>query len=338
MITLYKRKPFDGQYSIESCFNRLESDFRRLGVRFRARTAPAHSSGLIGRVRILCDAFAERWRENTLTHVTGDIYFAALAAPRPVVITVHDLEMLRRTEGLKRTLLKTLWIDWPSRKADAVTTVSAETRRRLLDACPRLDKRKVHVVPNSVSDDFFPFPKDFPSDRPQILQVGTKPNKNVERLIEAVRPLNCELTIIGSETAHLNNLLDRMQVSAKFMTNLNDRQIVEAYRSSDILAFVSLEEGFGLPIIEAQRTGRPVVTSNISAMPEVAGDGACLVDPYDVQSIRQGIERVISDADYRRQLVEAGFKNANRFDRNEIAQLYLDIYQHVGAEISPCNA
>jgi len=96
-----------------------------------------------------------------------------------------------------------------------------------------------------------------------------------------------------------------------------------------MLVFASTYEGFGLPIVEAQATGRPVVTSNILSMPEVAGGAACLVDPFNVASIREGIAKVIQDSSYREYLVRLGFENVKRFQPENIAKNYLDIYTNI---------
>jgi glycosyltransferase involved in cell wall biosynthesis len=96
-----------------------------------------------------------------------------------------------------------------------------------------------------------------------------------------------------------------------------------------MVLFASTYEGFGLPIIEAQATGRPVVTSRVTAMPEVAGDGACLVDPYDVASIRSGVLRVLGDRGYRDSLVHRGFENVRRFEPGRIAAQYARLYEEV---------
>jgi glycosyltransferase involved in cell wall biosynthesis len=111
--------------------------------------------------------------------------------------------------------------------------------------------------------------------------------------------------------------------------DLTTRQMVAAYRDCDLLVFASLYEGFGMPILEAQASGRAVVTSNLSSMPEVAGDGACLVDPNDIESIRAGVRRVIQDADYRAGLIAEGQRNVEQYRPERIAALYLDVYREL---------
>jgi glycosyltransferase involved in cell wall biosynthesis len=94
-----------------------------------------------------------------------------------------------------------------------------------------------------------------------------------------------------------------------------------------MLVFASIYEGFGLPIVEAQATGRPVVTSTTCSMPEVAGSAACLVNPFDVASIREGIVKVIDDQAYRDELVRLGFENVKRFRADYISAQYGKIYK-----------
>jgi glycosyltransferase involved in cell wall biosynthesis len=113
---------------------------------------------------------------------------------------------------------------------------------------------------------------------------------------------------------------------------LSDDELVQRYREADVISFVSTYEGFGMPIVEAQCMERVCVTSNCSSMPEVAGDGACLVDPLDVASIRAGFQRVIAEEEYRETLIEAGRVNRLRFNAQKIADDFLRVYQLVYEE------
>ncbi|MEM6898335.1 MAG: glycosyltransferase family 1 protein [Pseudomonadota bacterium] len=299
-----------------------------MGIENAKIVVPARSKGFLNRIRILLFMLRRR-RPSAVTHITGDIYFSGLAARGPTVITVHDLEMLGRARGLKKLLLQKLWIDWPCRKADAITVVSNKSRDRLLETCPTLSRDKIHTIPNSISEAHKPDPKPFPTGSFNVLQVGVKPNKNVVRLIQSLSGISCTLTVVGKENRELREIAEQNGVELDFRVNLSAEEMLQAYKDCDLLAFASLEEGFGLPIIEAQSIGRPVLTSNISSMPEVAGRGAVLVDPYDVDSIRAGVTRISTDGALRQRLIRAGWENAARFDRRKIAEQYLAVYRSI---------
>ncbi len=111
--------------------------------------------------------------------------------------------------------------------------------------------------------------------------------------------------------------------------DLSDQELVAAYENADVVVFASVAEGFGLPIIEAQAVGRPVVTSNLSPMKEVAGGAACLVDPHKVDDIRAGMQRVIADAEYRHRLIQSGYENAARYSAAGVAAQYARLYERV---------
>ena len=111
------------------------------------------------------------------------------------------------------------------------------------------------------------------------------------------------------------------------MGRLKDNELVEAYRRCDMVVFASLYEGFGLPILEAQAMGRPVITSNFGAMKEAAGDGALLVDPYSVEAIRDAVLRVKREPALREELIAKGRANVERFRAGVVAERYAEIYR-----------
>jgi glycosyltransferase involved in cell wall biosynthesis len=163
-----------------------------------------------------------------------------------------------------------------------------------------------------------------------FLQVGTgEHNKNICRVAEALRGISCELEIIGRVSERQRQVLERNSISYRSYSNLSDAEVIERYRQCDAVLAASTYEGFGMPIIEANAVGRPVVTSNVCAMPEVAGGAACLVDPFDCASIREGVLRILEDPGYRAGLVKEGFENVKRFHPVRIASEYAALYQEV---------
>jgi glycosyltransferase involved in cell wall biosynthesis len=241
---------------------------------------------------------------------------------------VHDCVSLRRLQGLKRALFRWAWYEWPMRHAAAVTVVSESVRQELLRQV-RCDASKLRVIPNCLRDEFKPVSKPFNEADPLLLQVGTGATKNLQRTIMAVAGLPCRLKIIGRLSPKLRRLLGQCRVEYTNLTQATDQDVVEAYRQCDLVVFASSYEGFGLPIIEAQATGRPVLTSQACSMPEVAGGAACLVDAYAVDSIKAGLVRLIRERSYRQGLIEAGFENVKRFSANRIAQQYANIYEQL---------
>jgi glycosyltransferase involved in cell wall biosynthesis len=262
--------------------------------------------------------------QGEVNHVTGDVhYLALLLRGRRTVLTIHDLIRYHSLDGWRQRFYR-----WIARRARLVTAPSAATRDDLI-AVARCPADKVRVVPTPLSPGFTHDPKPFPEGQPTILAVGSAPNKNLDRLIAALEGLDCRLVVVGELSADQVTRLRRCGIDHREFTGLTREQVVERYRESDLVAFVSTSEGFGLPVVEAQAVGRPVVTGDRASLPEVAGSAACLVDPFDVADIRRGLLRVMGDGQYRNRLVAAGLDNARRFDAAVVAAAFRAIYEEI---------
>jgi glycosyltransferase involved in cell wall biosynthesis len=262
-------------------------------------------------------------------HVTGDVHYLTLGLPASrTILTIHDCVFMYRSRGIKRWMLKQLFLTWPVRHCKVITTISEESRREIIKytGC---SPDKVVVVPNPVDSDFYYQQKEFNETQPVILFVGTAPHKNLDRVIEAITGMNCVLDIVGRIPQHQKEMLAKHKINYHESFNISAEQLAAKYAAADLLLFPSIFEGFGLPIVEAQKSGRPVITSNYNPMQEVAGKGACLIDPYDVTSIREGINRIINDASYRDCLVQEGFENIKQFLPERIADLYRQQYVRI---------
>lgn len=320
-----QRRPTPAQFSLEGYFERVRSSLSGK-EEVELLVVPFRSKGILRRI---ANAVAVWWKQSDVNHVTGDIHYAAiLLKPSKTVLTVLDCQVLSRLTGWRRTLVKLLWYSLPMRCVSRVTVISEETKRRLLEEVS-FPPERIHVIPVSVSPVFRPSPKEFDRKCPRILQVGTKPNKNVPRLLEALQGLSCQLEIVGPLDDTIRDKLESLRIHYESFTGLTEAELYQRYIEADIVSFVSTYEGFGMPIVEAQHVERVCVTSNCSSMPEVAGDGACFVDPFDSSSIREGILRVINDDEFRHSLIIAGRKNRARFNPAEIATAFSDLYRHV---------
>jgi glycosyltransferase involved in cell wall biosynthesis len=325
-VIFFHRKPLPGVYfSIENLFNTVRSALPE-DVHYKIVVLRFLSKGIFRRLYISCQAFFNRGEIN---HVTGDVNFIAIMLPPSrTIITMHDIGFLENRHWLARSVLKFFWLTWPLNRCKFVTTVSAATKAELIKEL-RLDPEKITVIPVPLSPGFTRSIKPFDRTRPRILQIGTKANKNLPRLIEAISSIPCLLDIVGVIDAETNQLLQKHKIQYLCSSNLSNEEIIERYRLADIISFVSTYEGFGMPIVEANATGRVVVTSNILSMPEVGADAAHYVDPFDVNEIRKGFQKVISDEPYRNQLIGNGFENCKRFDKYAVAKQYVSVYAKI---------
>lgn len=321
-VVHFQRRPSGIRFSIEGYFERVRESLAP-SIPVELRLMPCVSQGLWRRV---WNIFSAWWHQGDINHVTGDInYVAILLRPSRTVLTVLDCEILHRLTGLRRQIVKLFWYSLPASRVSYITVISEETKRQLLKEL-RFSAERIRVIPVSVSYLFQPHPKAFDSEHPRILQVGTKANKNLLRLAEALRGISCDVDVVGPMTTEQVAAFQSNKISYRVHTGLSQEEIVELYRQADIVGFVSTHEGFGMPIVEAQWTERVCVTSNCSSMPEVAGEGACFVDPFEVASIRAGFLKVISDSDYRERLIANGRTNRLRFDSQCIANQFAELY------------
>jgi glycosyltransferase involved in cell wall biosynthesis len=325
-VIQHGRRPSTSHFSIERLFADLRGAFPA-GYDVHFAPCPHPSRGFLPRLRNVVRVAGDT---ADVHHIVGDVHYLAFGLPRErTVLTIHDCAALNRLRGLARAVLKHFWFSGPVSRAAVTTTISVFTKNELRQWLgARADQ--VQVVPNCVSSDFRFVPGAFNENSPVCLQVGTKWNKNLARVTEALRGTPCRLEIVGEVSEEQRGHLSASSVPFRVLGRLEDDKLREAYRRCDLVVFASTYEGFGLPILEAQATGRPVVTSNLGSMPEAAGDGALMVDPFSVEAIRAAVNSIRTNTDLRSSLIERGLANVRRFQPREIAQQYASIYERVG--------
>ena len=268
-------------------------------------------------------------RQRGINHVTGDTTFAGLLLRKKrTVLTILDCIGADTRQGIGGWLYRKIWFEWPVARCQFVTTISEASKQDIvrITGC---NPNKVVVTGVAISTRYKRADAEFNSASPTILQIGTATNKNIERLAAALETISCRMIVVGELSESQRSALEKHRIKFENHIRLSDDELLQKYEQCDIVAFVSTFEGFGMPIIEGNTVGRVVVTSQCTSMPEVAGDAACLVDPFSIESIRQGFQRVIGDSGYREALVASGYKNAMRFDPDAIAQRYLSVYRQV---------
>jgi glycosyltransferase involved in cell wall biosynthesis len=324
-VTHFLRRNNGHAHSIDRVFAPVRAAFP---PEWKCRQAVCRypSQGLIKRLYNLAEA---NFRQGDVNHLTGDIHYLGFFLRKArTVLTVHDCGAMLRLRGWRRLLFRWLWLALPVRRSAVVTVVSEQTKEELVKYT-RCAAGKIRVVPNPVGPEFTPVCKTFNTVKPVILQVGTAVNKNVRRVATAVAGLSCEFHIVGPLSDRDRRFIEELAIEYRSSERLTNEEIVRAYQDADIVVFASVYEGFGMPIVEAQAIGRAVITSGIPPMCDVAGEGACLVNPLDPASIRTAVLQIVNDRQYREALIQAGYENAKRYSAAVVAREYLGIYQEL---------
>jgi len=245
----------------------------------------------------------------------------------PRVVTVHDLTHLHFYSAAHAAYYRAVYRPI-FRSVERLICVSKYTADELCE-WSGVDPARVQVVYNGVSNRFRPRPSGNPDpgQAPYILYAGnSREYKNLRRLIQAFAISRLAndgffLEFTGAPDRALHELADSLGCATKlrFSGRLDDDRLAALYASAHGIAFVSLYEGFGLPILEGMASGVPVLTSNISSMPEIAGNAAILVDPYSTEDIAAGLRRLCLDSGTRTHLVKSGLRRAADFSWDKSA-------------------
>ncbi|TML89544.1 MAG: glycosyltransferase family 4 protein [Actinobacteria bacterium] len=246
-------------------------------------------------------------------------YYGPLRSRAPLVVTVHDLSVFRHPGAFPpwtRTFVPR-FVPHVLRAARQVIAVSEFTRDELVELLG-VDERKIRVVPNAVED---VFTAEGPAAAGEyVLAVGTlEPRKNLPRLAEAARRVGAELRVVGAP-----GWGDVPLDGVHWLGERPDEELARLYRGAAAVAYPSLYEGFGIPIVEAMACGTPVVTSAGGATEEIAGGAAVLVDPRDPAAIAAGLEEAVARRD---ELRARGLERARAFSWDEVARRTVDVYR-----------
>ena len=291
-----------------------------------------------------------RWLPMIETQVGADaiLYPYWPSPPRrrpgapPAAVYVHDLAFrLRPAEVPWQQRLYMGTVLGPAlRSAGAVLVPSEATRRDLLAAYPLPGlESKVTVVLEGLSAPAIPGALPLGIEPGFILAVGTvEPRKNYPRLLAAYRRLRGrkagvpELVIAGRPGWAYGDTLQKIQAEpgVRFLGHVDEPTLAALYQSASVLAFPSLYEGFGLPLLEAMAAGLPALIGKSGALSELAAGAAVAVDPEDVESIAAGLERLLSDPGLRKKLGHAGHRRAAEFTWEKAAATTLEVLRRIG--------
>lgn len=324
-VTYFFRKPFQDYFSIEGVFFNVQKKLDKK-VEIHNYALKRFSKGVVNRIM---SCFEVLEHKGDINHITGDVHFVSYLLPKSkTLLTIHDLAPLKNSRGIKHSVLKFFWYQLPVWSVKYITVISEFTKMELSNSLT-IAPEKIKVIPNPVPVGITFQPKTEMPLIPTLLQVGTAYNKNLEGLIEAITGLEVKLCIVGTLSKVQLKLLSDANITYTNGQNLSYEQVLEYYQASDIVCFATFYEGFGLPILEAQATGRPIITSNRCAMPETAGEGAVLIDPEDIKAYRTAIEMLISNEFKRKNLIQKGQQNLERFSTEAVANQYFELYKEM---------
>ena len=320
----------------------------QLGENFRAVQENSPPYSVTEQLRIPLRLYREQIDVFHAPH-----YVLPPLTPCRSIVTIHDCIHLMFPQYLPNRLAHTyaLAAFWVAiRRSTRILTVSEASKRDILRFF-KVPSEKVTVIPNAIDKRFRIAPAEEEVVRVReryqlsgrfVLYAGNvKPHKNLERLLDAFFILRREgvddfkLLIIGNEIskyATLRRAVHRYNLHkhVRFLGFVPGDTLAVLYRLADAFVFPSLYEGFGLPPLEAMASGTPVLTSNVSSLPEVVGDAAILINPYDPRSIADGMRRLLTDATLRQDLKARGLARAHQFSWARSVSRIREIYGEVG--------
>ena len=325
-VCFFLRKPVYGKfYSIEKYFYELINNHDDNRFVFKLKICPLESKGLFNRIYLI---FWACFNQGDINHICGDVHFIALFLKKSrTIITVHDNYSMRRLHGIKKIIYYIFWLKLTAFRCCKIIAVSKKTADELTKYLPNIKSKILHI--NVFIQSIFKKRLKKKSNLTSILIIGTAINKNFYNSISSLSKIKCEVSIIGILNSEQIKLLKDLNIKYKNYFNLSDHQIYKQYCHSDILLYASTYEGFGMPILEAQAVGRPVITSNIRPLNVVGGDGALYINPNSINSITKGIKTLIKSDSLRKKLILNGFKNIKRFDPKAIIAQHYKCYNQL---------
>ena len=251
------------------------------------------------------------------------------------IITVHDLIPLLFPRYHKKQYFYFRYMLLLMLRNSAKIVTGSNHTKHLIMKFYKIPEEKILVIPYGINDFLL---NQTPKHKKQsyILYVGRlSPTKNIAGLVKAFEllldeyDLEIKLKLTGNEQKLSFRISERIRDKVEFVGYPDDDQLVDLYRNAQLLVFPSFYEGFGLPPLEAMACGCPAIVSNVASLPEVCGDAAYYVDPYNIESIAEGIYRVLTDEPLRRSLIAKGLARAKLFSWEKSAQGHIKLFEEV---------
>ena len=303
-------------------------------------------------IEVLKPSFSNKYLTHLWTHFIlpfkkgNTLFCPANIAPifvpknKKLVITIHDVAFLTHPKSFSKFFRKYYKFLMPIniKRADKIITVSEFSKSEIIKHYPKA-KNKIEVIHLGIDKKFKKL-KNI-KKKNQILYVGSlnerKNFSGVIKVYELLNNKNLKLVIVGNFSNNFNINDDNKKLlenayknkNIEFKQNINNDELVKIYNESKLLLFPSFYEGFGLAPLEAMACGTPVITSNVSSLPEVGGDAVIYCNPYDVEDIKNKIEMVLNDENLQKQMIEKGLKRTKLFTWEKAAKEHLKVFKKV---------
>ncbi len=322
-VHIFLRKPYKFEnHSVEKLFKTIAKD-QNQNFKFKFLVCPFYSSGFFNR---LFNCFWAFFNQGEINHIAGDVNFISIFLNKYKTInTFLDCYNLRKFSGLKKIIFKFFWFYLPIIRSKYVTTISDFSKKELGKFIKI--KKKILVISAFLPDGDYKLKKN--KKKNKILIVGTTKNKNIDRILLSIKDIKMKIVIIGRINKDQIKFLYKNKVNFKNYINISEAKLINCYNEARVLLFPSLYEGFGLPIIEAQRMHVPVITSNISPMKDIANNSAALVNPKDIHDIKKKLNKICFNSKYRNLIIKKGYLNSLDYDPEIFKKKYFDLYEKI---------
>lgn len=311
---LFLRKKLVGQNSMEELACNLSDEIKDLKI----VTLPYYSTSLIG---MLKNGLFARRHQGDVNHIFSITEgYLALFIKGKKLTTVHDL-YFNSCSLIGKIAIWIFWIFLPSFFTDKYICISHETKKSLRNYLP-WKRRSIKVIYNPLNKRFIPIHQLKGHAKPCILHIGTARHKNLDKVILALKNIDCKLVVIGKLFDDQKRLLIDSNIDYINDYDIDINQLINYYREADIVSFPSSQEGFGMIIIESNAMQKPIIAGDIPVLHEIGGNAALYVNPQDEKEIKTAINLILNNQNIRLTLIKEGILNANRFNVEKIASLY----------------
>ena len=323
---IFLRKKIEGENSIEEFAKRVAT-----ATGATIKELPNHSTTIKGIFNNILFAYREK---GIINHVASQSEAYLLPFLPHNIITYHDLGTIYKARNTLYKLLRVLFFIKPAEFfADAITFVSNETKEEFTNQAIRLPK-KMTVIYNTYDDRLIRDNDLRKSELKVILQVGTGKRKNLESVILALKGIrNVKLYIVGKLSDNQTLLLKESEILYENHYDISYEEIVAAYNQATIITFPTFYEGFGLPVIEANVMGKPIISSDIPIIHEIGGEAVYYIDPNNISDIRNAIEQLLNNDGLYQKYVLLGEENSKRFSSKNIYPIWRELYNSIANTI-----